>query len=71
MNQNEFISKLSKALETEEALSPETNLKELEEWDSLGILSALELIESCDGKITVEEINQAILIKDLFLLAFK
>tara|TARA_B100001250_G_scaffold411374_1_gene439860 strand:- start:440 stop:664 length:225 start_codon:yes stop_codon:yes gene_type:complete len=70
MNKKEFIDNLSKALETEDLLFPETNLKDLEEWDSLGILSAIELIESCGGKISVEEINSAILVQDLFQTAF-
>ncbi len=70
MNKNEFIDRLSKALETEDSLLPETKLNDLEEWDSLGILSAIELIESCGGKISTKEINSAILVKDLFLKAF-
>ena len=70
MNQKEFIANLSKALETEDLLSSETKLKDLEEWDSLGILSTIELIESCGGKISIEEINSAILVQDLFQNAF-
>ena len=66
MNQKEFIDNLSKALETEELLSPETKLKDLEEWDSLGILSTIELIESCGGKISIEEINSAIIVQDIY-----
>ena len=70
MNQKEFIDNLSKALETEELLSPETKLKDLEEWDSLGILSTIELIESCGGKISIEEINSAIIVQDIYQNAF-
>ena len=70
MNQKEFIDNLSKALETEDLLSSETKLKDLEEWDSLGILSTIELIESCGGKVNIEEINSAILVKDIYQKAF-
>ena len=70
MNKKEFIDLLSKALETEDSLLPETKLKDLEEWDSLGILSTIELIESCGGKISIEEINSAILVQDLYQNAF-
>ena len=70
MNQKEFIDNLSKALETEGLLSSETKLKDLEEWDSLGILSTIELIESCGGKVNIEEINSAILVKDIYQKAF-
>ena len=70
MNKKEFIDRLSKALETEDYLLPETKLKDLEEWDSLGILSTIELIESCGGKISLEEINSAIHVQDLFQNAF-
>ena len=66
MNKKEFIDNLSKALETEDLLSPETKLKDLEEWDSLGILSTIELIESCGGKISIEEINSAIIVQDIY-----
>tara|TARA_B100000242_G_C42711310_1_gene332493 strand:- start:144 stop:368 length:225 start_codon:yes stop_codon:yes gene_type:complete len=70
MNQKEFIDNLSKALETEGLLSSETKLKDLEEWDSLGILSTIELIESCGGKVNIEEINSAILVQDIYQKAF-
>ena len=70
MNQKEFIDNLSKALETERLLSSETKLKDLEEWDSLGILSTIELIESCGGKVNIEEINSAILVQDIYQKAF-
>ena len=70
MNQKEFIDNLSKALETEGLLSSESKLKDLEEWDSLGILSTIELIESCGGKVNIEEINSAILVKDIYQKAF-
>ena len=70
MNQKEFIANLSKALETEDLLSSETKLKDLEEWDSLGILSTIELIESCGGKISIEEINSAIIVQDIYQNAF-
>ena len=70
MNQKEFIDNLSKALETEDLLSPETKLVDLEEWDSLGILSTIELIESCGGKISIEEINSAIMVQDIYQNAF-
>ena len=70
MNKKEFIDLLSKALETEDSLLPETKLKDLEEWDSLGILSTIELIQSCGGKISLEEINSAIHVQDLFQNAF-
>tara|TARA_A100000164_G_C21907643_1_gene773876 strand:+ start:919 stop:1143 length:225 start_codon:yes stop_codon:yes gene_type:complete len=70
MNQKEFIDNLSKALETEDLLSPETKLKDLEEWDSLGILSTIELIESCGGKVSIEEINSAIIVQDIYQNAF-
>ena len=70
MNQKEFIDNLSIALETEVLLSPETKLKDLEEWDSLGILSTIELIESSGGKISIGEINSAIIVKDIYQNAF-
>ena len=46
MNADEFIAKLTETLATETELTTNTSLDEIEEWDSLGILSVIELIET-------------------------
>jgi acyl carrier protein len=38
MEKSEFISKLQEELEFDETLTLDTNLKELEEWDSMGAM---------------------------------
>jgi len=70
MNKNEFIDRLSKALETEDSLLPETKLNDLEEWDSLGnfnLILAVEQkfgvrfdIEDMENLTSIEKIQQTL-----------
>ena len=41
MTTKEFIEKLTDILDCEEKLTMETELSEIEEWDSLGVISFL------------------------------
>ncbi len=68
MDKEKFIEELSIALDTESSLSKETSLSDLEEWDSLGVLSVIELMERYKSDISIETIHNAITINDLILL---
>jgi acyl carrier protein len=51
MKVNEFIEKLKETLELEdEKLNEDTNLKDLEEYDSLSVLSIIAMIDENFGK---------------------
>jgi acyl carrier protein len=51
MKVNEFIEKLKETLELEdEELNEDTNLKDLEEYDSLSVLSIIAMIDENFGK---------------------
>jgi acyl carrier protein len=45
MTKQEFADRLAELLETEEKLTPETNLKDVEEYDSLTVLSIIAFVD--------------------------
>ena len=45
MTKQEFADQLAELLDTEEKLTPETNLKDIEEYDSLTVLSIIAFID--------------------------
>ena len=71
MTQQEFIAELEEILSLEEGeLSPDTNLKEIEDWDSLAIISVIALIDKRIGKkIDVQSIKECISVSDLISAA--
>ena len=71
MNADEFIAKLTETLATETELTTNTSLDELEEWDSLGILSVIELIETYNSDIELESIYNSKTVGDLLALTIK
>lgn len=69
MNKEEFLHDLEEALQTTESLTMETNLLDLEEWDSLGIVSTIAMFDSKYGKkMDINKLTSAKDIKELFLL---
>jgi len=71
MNADEFIAKLTETLATETELTTNTSLDEIEEWDSLGILSVIELIETYSSDIELESIYNSKTVGDLLALTIK
>ncbi len=71
MSADEFIAKLTETLATETELTVNTNLDEIEEWDSLGILSVIELIETYSSDIELESIYNSKTVGDLLALTIK
>lgn len=45
MTRQEFAEKLAELLDTEEAMTPETDLNDVEEYDSLTVLSVIAFID--------------------------
>lgn len=67
MGKEEFIEKLKELLDCEGELSMETDLSDIEEWDSLGILSFLaELGERAPKPIQAKDVKAAKTVSDLF-----
>lgn len=60
MNQTEFLKRLADALDHDGELAPDQQVESIEEWDSLGILSVLELLSDLGHKVkpdTLRDIN--------------
>jgi acyl carrier protein len=51
MTKQEFADRLAELLETEEKLTPETNLKDVEEYDSLTVLSVMAFVDKTFKKM--------------------
>ena len=49
MTQQELLTHIQDALQRDEGLTPEMNLQELEEWDSLAIVSLISLYDTYSG----------------------
>jgi acyl carrier protein len=45
MTKQEFADRLAELLDTEEKFTPETNLKNVEEYDSLTVLSVMAFVD--------------------------
>ena len=74
MEMKEFIEKFAEAVEIDDAsvLTPETEFRSLEEWDSLSYLSVIAMIdEEFDVQIETPEFKQHKTIQDLYNTATK
>ncbi len=66
---DEFLEKMTEILEPEITLTMETKLAEVEEWDSLGLVSFVAMVDSEYGKTMVfADIKKAQTVQDLYLL---
>ena len=67
MKIEEFLRKLEEALDVEnEKLTIETYLIDLEEYDSLAVLSIIALIDECFNKsLSEQELSDIVTVKDL------
>lgn len=64
-----FIEQFIDVIDTEEELTAETLLADVEEWDSLGLVSFVAMAKSVYGKqIPADEIRKAVKVADLFAL---
>jgi len=72
MNRNEFLEKIKDILqyECEEELTYETNLLDLDEWDSISIISTVAFLDSNFGKkVTVQDLQNVDTVEDIAKLA--
>ena len=67
MKVSEFIEKLKETLELEdEELNEDTNLKDLEEYDSLSVLSIIAMIDENFGKqLSAQQFSDVTTVKSL------
>ena len=72
MEIKEFIEKFAESVEVSdaEALTPETNFHDLEEWGSMAVLMLMAFYDETFSKeLTEEDIRRAKTIQDLYNLA--
>lgn len=69
MTTQEFIEKLTDILDCEEELTMETELSEIEEWDSLGVISFLaEMGRVSLAPVKAADVKAARTVEELFSL---
>lgn len=67
MERNAFIEKLKDLLDCEEEIAMETGLDEIEEWDSLGIITFLaEMGKHASAQIKADDVKNARTVEDLY-----
>lgn len=72
MNKGEFIEKIKDILqyESDKELTYNSNLIDLDEWDSLSIISTVAFLDSEFGKkVTVSDMKNIVTIEDLAKIA--
>ena len=70
MNEKEFIDKMIDIMDTEEKIDMDSNLADIEEWDSLSRISFLAFCRTIsDKKVAPAEVRDAKTIRDLYNLA--
>lgn len=67
MTKDVFIKKMTDILDAEDEISFDTNLGEIEEWDSLSIVSYIAMANaSCGKKVDIKSVKAAVTIQDLY-----
>lgn len=67
MERNEFIEKLKDLFDCEDEIAMETGLDDIEEWDSLGVITFLaEMGKHTSSQIKAEDVKQARTVEDLY-----
>ena len=70
MTQEEFLKNLVELMDTEAQLNLSTRLDDLEDWDSLSMVSFFSFCNTtATRKVSPDEIKAAQTVKDLFKLA--
>lgn len=59
MNKNKFLEELTEELEIETQVSLDTNLKDLDEWDSMGAMILIGFVsDNFDITLTADDIKE-------------
>ena len=70
MNKEQFLEEMIDVLQTEEEITEETVLEDLDEWDSLSIMSTMAFFnKELDIKIPMETLKTVKTIADIIALA--
>ena len=69
MTAENFIKKLSELMDTDVVLTLATKLSDVEDWDSLSMVSFFSFCSTQGRTVTADEIKSAQTVEDLFKLA--
>ena len=58
MNQKEFLSRLADAIDYEGVIEVNQDIESITEWDSLGILSVIELLSDLGVKVNPDALQK-------------
>ena len=69
MNEEIFIEKMMDILDAEEEITMDTQLDDIEEWDSLSVVSYVAMANTaCGKKIESKTVREAETVRDLYEL---
>ncbi len=68
MNQNEFLIELANILDYDGMILADQDVATIDVWDSLGILSVMQLLSDMGIKIQVEKITELHNINELLVI---
>lgn len=67
MTKDDFLERMAEILDAEDEITLDTNLSELDEWDSLSIVSYVAMANAaCGKKVDVKSVREAVTIQDLY-----
>lgn len=67
MTKEIFLERMADILDVEDEITLDTNLSELDEWDSLSIVSYVAMANAaCGKKVDVKSVREAVTIQDLY-----
>jgi acyl carrier protein len=69
MNQATFLKRLAEALDFSGELDPAQDLDSVDGWDSLGILSTIDLLSELGVEVSGEILGRAKLVAELIAVA--
>lgn len=69
MDSTTFLAKVAEVLEHDGVITRGQNLEDIEMWDSLGILSIVELLEELGAEVDIDTINNLKTSDELIALA--
>ena len=68
MNVKELLIVVAEALECEDELSLDQNIEDIEEWDSLGVLSIVSMMDDLNISVNLEDLEEIKTVEDFVKL---
>ncbi|MDA7851524.1 phosphopantetheine-binding protein [Gammaproteobacteria bacterium] len=68
MNVKELLIVVAEALEYEDELYLDQNIEDIEEWDSLGVLSIVSMLDDLSISINLEDLEEIKTVEDFVKL---